>query len=343
MNRTFGKFLVCFMLATLMAASALPTMAGRLKSYNGSTGILLLEMEDKSVRKFQLSDKTKVEWMGRNTAASALRPGAKISIQVLGSLGAPVLKAGKIVDWGNSDQIIAKGAIAPYHTPVAEYASTSGGGGTPDGAPKMNSTAHQDMAAIAQGGSQNQPTGPNGYSANTGLQPNQSAQAAPAQNTGGSQMYTNQGASMTAPLEMMNIDPYSSSSSQMGMNDPYTASQMGMTDPYTASQMGMTADPGSLVGVDEGNGDSGMQQAPGMDTAYGGATQKITGQVLESAIENGYVVIQSFEHPNLIRVLLHQANAPMQLLTPGQMIEVTGQQTPQGFKAVEIKAPGGTY
>ena len=132
MNRTFGKFLVCFMLATLMAASALPTMAGRLKSYNGSTGILLLEMEDKSVRKFQLSDKTKIEWMGRNTAASALRPGAKISIQVLGSLGAPVLKAGKIVDWGNSDQIIAKGAIAPYHTPVAEYASTSGGGGTPD-------------------------------------------------------------------------------------------------------------------------------------------------------------------------------------------------------------------
>ena len=328
------------MLATLMAASALPTMAGRMKSYDGSTGILLLEMEDKSVRKFQLSDKTKIEWMGRNTSAGALRPGAKISIQVLGSLGAPVLKAGKIVDWGNSDQIIAKGAIAPYHTAVAEYASTSGGGGTPDGAPKMNSTAHQDMAAIGHGGSQNQPTGPNGYSANTGLQPNQSAQAAPANNTGGSQMYTNQGASMTAPLEMMNIDPYSSSS-QMGMNDPYSASQMGMTDPYTASQMGMNPDAGSLMGVDDGSGDSGMQQAPGMETAYGGATQKITGQVLESAIEQGYVVIQSFEHPNLIRVLLSQANAPMQFLTPGQMIEVTGQQTPQGFKAVEIKGAGG--
>jgi hypothetical protein len=319
MNRTFGKFLVGFMLATLMAASALPTMAGRLKSYNGSTGILLLEMEDKSVRKFVLNDKTKVEWMGRTTAPSALRPGSKISIQVLGSLGATPLKAGKIVDWGNSDKIVAKGAAAPYHTPVAEYASTAGGGGVPDGAPKMNDSAHQTMATIAHGGSQNQPTGPNGYSADPGIQAPGQTQAYPGA-SGGSQQYTNQGASMTAPLEMMNIDPYSSSS-QMGMNDGTT-----------------------MMGIDEAGSDPGMMQtAPGMETAYGGATQKITGQVLESAIEQGYVVVQSFEHPNLLRVLLQQANAPMQLLTPGQMIEVTGQQTPQGFRAVEIKAAGGGY
>lgn len=336
MNSTFGKFLVSFLLATVMAASALPTMAGRLKSYDGSTGILLLEMEDKSVKKFILSDKTKVEWMGRNTAPSALRAGSKISIQVLGSLGANPLKAGKIVDWGNSDKIVAKGAIAPYHTAVAEYASTSGGGGVPDGAPKMNSTAHQDMAAIGHGGSQNQPTGPNGYSASTGLQP--AAQPSAHPGSSNSQMYTNQGQSMTAPLEMMNIDPYSSSS-QMGMNDPYSASQMGMNDPYSSAQMGMN-DTGTLMGVDSEN-DSSIQAAPGMETAYGGSTQKITGQVLESAIENGYVVLQSFEHPNLLRVLLQQANAPMQLLTPGQMIEVTGQQTPQGFRAIEIKAAGG--
>ena len=55
------------------------------------------------------------------------------------------------------------------------------------------------------------------------------------------------------------------------------------------------------------------------------------------------MVVQSFEHPNLLRVLLQQANAPMQLLTPGQMIEVTGQQTPQGFRAIEIKGAGGGY
>lgn len=334
MNRTFGKFLVGFMLATLMAASALPTMAGRLKSYNGSTGILLLEMEDSSVRKFILNDKTKVEWMGRTTAPSALRPGSKISIQVLGSLAATPLKAGKIVDWGNSDKIVAKGAVAPYHTAVAEYASTAGGGGVPDGAPKMNDSAHQTMATIAHGGSQNQPTGPNGYSADPGIQPQGQTQAYPGPNSGGSQHYSNQGASMTAPLEMMNIDPYSTSPSQMGMNiDPYSTSpsQMGMNDGTT------------LMGVDESSDPSMMQTAPGMDTAYGGATQKITGQVLESAIEQGYVVVQSFEHPNLLRVLLQQANAPMQLLTPGQMIEVTGQQTPQGFRAIEIKGAGGGY
>jgi hypothetical protein len=327
MNRTFGKFLVFFMLATLMAASALPTMAGRLKSYNGSTGILLLEMEDKSVRKFILNDKTKVEWMGRTTAPGALRQGSKISIQVLGSLGASPLKAGKIVDWGNSEKIVAKGAVAPYHTPVAEYASTAGGGGVPDGAPKMNSTAHQTMATIGHGGSQNQPTGPNGYSANTGLQPAGQTQAHPGA-SGGSQQYTNQGQSMTAPLEMMNIDPYSSSS-QMGMNDPYSSTQMGVNDTST------------LMGVDGDGADSSYQTAPGMETAYGGGNQKITGQVLESAIEQGYVVVQSFEHPNLLKILLQQANAPMQLLTPGQMIEVVGQQTPQGFRAVEIKAAGG--
>ncbi|MFA5507810.1 MAG: hypothetical protein WC314_15960 [Vulcanimicrobiota bacterium] len=330
MNSTFGKFLVGFMLATLVAASAMPTMAGRLKSYDGSTGILLLEMEDKTVRKFQLTDKTKVEWMGRNTTAGALRQGAKISIQVLGSLGASPLKAGKIVDWGNSEKIVAKGATAPYHTAVAEYATTSGGGGTPDGAPKMNSTAHQDMAAIAQGGSQNQPTGPNGYSTNTGLHSNPQAQPSyPAANPGGSQMYTNQGQSMTAPLEMMNIDPFSA------------PAQMGMNDPYSASQMGLNPDPGTMMGLDDGSGDSSVQPMPGMETAYGGGTQKITGQILEAAIENGYVVLQSFEHPNLIRVLLHQANAPMQYLTPGQMIEVVGEQTPQGFRATEIKAAGG--
>jgi hypothetical protein len=332
MNRTFGKYLVGFMLVTLMAASALPTMAGRLKSYDGSTGILLLEMEDKSVRKFILNDKTKVEWMGRNTAPGALRAGSKISIQVLGSLGASPLKAGKIVDWGNSEKIVATGAVSvPYHTAVSEYASTAGGGGVPDGAPKMNDGAHQTMATIAHGGSQNQPTGPNGYSADTGIQAQGQAQPYPGPSSGGTQQYTNQGASMTAPLEMMNIDPYSSSSSQMGMNvDPYNPSQMGMNDGT------------SLMGGDETGSDPGtMQAAPGMETAYGGNNQTITGQVLESAIEQGYVVVQSFEHPNLLRVLLQQSNAPMQLLTPGQMIQVTGQQTPQGFRAVEIKAAGG--
>lgn len=342
MKRYFGTYLVCFMIATVMAAYALPTMAGRLKSYDGSTGILVLELEDKSIKKFKLTDKTTVEWMGRNTSAGAIRAGSKVSVQIAGALNANPLVAAKIVDWSNSDKIVAKGAAAPYHTPVAQYASTDGGGGMPDGAPKMNSSAHQTMAAIGHGGSENQPRGPVGPNAQA---PTSSSpgQAYPAANTGTTH-YNNQGTSMTAPLEMMNIDPYNTgTSSQMGMGQDYN--QMGMGQDY--NQMGMdynqsvSPDAGTLMGNDE-DGDS-SQGVPGMDSAYGGSNQRVTGQILESAVERGYVMIQSFEHPTLLRILLHQANAPMQLLVPGQMIEVSGTPTPQGFRAVEIKAAQSAY
>jgi hypothetical protein len=317
MNKIFGTSLICFLLATILAASALPTMAGRLQSYDGKTGILVLELEDKSVKKFCLTDKTKCEWMGRNTSPGALRKGAKISIQIAGALNASPLKAAKIVDWSNSDKIVAQGAVnAPYHTPVAQYASTAGGGGVPDGAPTMNSTAHQDMAAIAHGGSQNQVQGPNGN--NPSPVNNGPAAAYPTNNAGSTTHFTNQGASLTAPLEMMNIDPYSSNPSaaypQMGANDA-----------------------GTLMGVDSGD-NAGMS---GMEAAYGGSVEKVTGRILEASLQQGYVMVQSFEHPNLLRVLLHEtANAPMQILVPGQMIEVTGTQTPQGFRATEIKQAG---
>lgn len=319
MKRFFKISVIGFVLATMIAVSALPTMAGRLKSYNGSTGVLVLELEDKSTRKFQLTDKTKVEWMGRNTHPSALRAGAKISIQIAGALNSVPLKAAKIVDWGNSEKIVAQGAVSsPYYTAVAEYASTAGGGGTPDGAPKMDGGHHQTMATIAHGGSQNQPHGPNGQG--NGLQTTHSStNSGPAYsttNTGGPSNYSNYGDSYTAPLEMMNIDPYSSSG-QMGANDA-----------------------GTLMGVDNTADTTGMQS---YESAYGGASERMTGRILEASLEQGYVVLQSFEHPDLQRVLLNQANAPMQLLVPGQMIEVSGTRTPQGFKATEIKAAGGNF
>lgn len=334
MNSSFGKFLVGFLLASVVAVSALPTMAGRLKSYDGASGILLLELEDKSVRKFKLDKNTKIEWMGRNASAGALRAGSKISIQIAGALNDNPLVAGKIVDWSNSDKIIAQAAVAPSYTPVAEYMTTSGGGGVPDGAPKMNSTAHQDNAAIAHGGSQNQVRGPSsGQSTGT----NTSAPSYPANGSVGTTHYTNQGASLTAPLEMMNIDPYSSGAGgqmgQMGNGMDYNP-QMGMD--YNAQMMGTNTSPGTLMGLD---GDEDGQGMMGQEAAYGGGSQKITGQILESAIDRGYVVLQSYEHPNLIRVLLHQAgNAPMQLLVPGQTIEVYGTPSAQGFRATEIKA-----
>lgn len=324
MKRTFGIALIVFFVATVLAASALPTMAGRLKSYDGNTGILILELEDKSVRKFRLDDKTKVEWMGRKTHASALREGAKISVQVAGSLAASPLKAAAVVDWASSESIVAKGASAPYHTPVAEYASTSGGGGTPEGAPRMNSGAHQDMAAIGHGGSQNQKTGPSGNNpAGAGL--NSPIQSHPGISSSGPSHYSNQGDSLTAPLEMMNIDPYSSNQNMMPPNDP-----MQMDYPQMGSVNDMT---GTLMGIE--GADSGMD---GMESTYGGGSQKISGQVLESAMDRGFIVLQSFEHPELMRILVDRVgDVPMQLLVPGQMIEVTGTNTPQGFRATQIR------
>lgn len=324
MKKIFGTSLVCFVLATLLVASALPTMAGRLKSYDGKTGIMILELEDKSVKKFRLTDKTKCEWMGRNTSPGAIRKGSKVSIQIAGALNASPLKAAKIVDWSNSDKIVAKGAVAPYHTKVSQYASTAGGGGTPDGAPKMNSHAHQDMAAIGHGGSQNQIQGPNGHSQPNSNPTHSSSMQSPS--NVGPQHYSNQGASMTAPLEMMNIDPYSSSHPQMGANDPYST--------------GMATDPGTLMGVDS-SGSGGMY---GMESAYGGAGEKLTGRILDSSIERGFITLQPFENPSPVVVLLQQAaDAPIQMLIPGQMIEVVGTRTPQGFRATEIRAAQGGF
>jgi hypothetical protein len=316
MKRYFQIFVTCFILATVTAVCALPTMAGRLKSYDGKTGILVLELEDKSVKTFRLTDKTEVEWMGRNTHPGALRQGSKISVQIAGALNASPLKAAKIVDWSNSDKIVAKGASAPYHTAVAQYASTAGGGGVPDGAPTMNSGAHQTMAAIAHGGSENQPQGPNGHSQPTAT--HSQSPGMPSAGPAGSSYYPNQGTSLTAPLEMMNIDPYSS-------NPDYT--QMGANDA------------GTLMGVDGGDTASGMT---GMETAYGGGVQKMSGRILEASVDQGFIMLQSFEHPTLQRVLLHQAaNAPLQLLVPGQMVEVTGTPGPQGFQATDIQASSG--
>lgn len=315
MNKLFGISLSFFFLVSVLAAYALPTMAGTMKSYNGETGIMVLELEDKSEKKFKLTEKTKVEWMGRTTAPSALRKGAKISIQIAGALNASPLKAAKIVDWGNSGKIVAKKASAPYHTPVAQFASTAGGGGVPDGAPKMDGNHHQTMATIGHGGSQNQPHGPQGQGhTTTSHSPSTSHQGYP--NSSG--QYVNQGASMTAPLEGMGIDPYST----------------GGTD-YT--QMGAN-DIGNIIGGDESGTSSGMN---GMEAAYGGATERMTGRVMESAIEQGFVIIQSFEHPTLQRILLQQAGAPTHLLVQGQMIEVVGTQSPQGFRATEIKPANG--
>lgn len=344
-------------LGAFAAVQAQPTMAGRLKSYDGNKGLLVLELADNSTRTFAISDKTECLWMGRKASIGTLRAGAKISIQILGALNKSPLKAGKIVDWGNSEAIVAKGAKAPYHTPVGQYASTNGTGGVPDGAPVGQYAPQETLAAVGHGGSMNAPTQqthPTGSNPATS-QDGQSSMGGQR----GSTVYRNQGEAMMDPLQMQQMNPMmnpGANPAMMGMNPGMDPSMMGM-DP---SMMGM--DPsmgmmnpamnpnlgmgqsGALMGMDDGSGGdySAGADMMGLNSgAYGGGG-KLTGRILQANIEQGFIMVQSFSNPQVQRVLLGMgSSAPPNLLVPGQMVEITGKASAQGFQATDIRAATG--
>jgi hypothetical protein len=259
-NRTL-IILACIWLCALVAAHAHPTVAGRVKSY--ANGILTIELEDKSLRKLIISKDTTVKFRGV-TSVAALPVGAKISAEILGNVVANPAKAGKIVDWSNSSEIVAVGAKAPYYTAVGQYATTAGGGGVPDGAPVGNHAASHTLGAVAHGGAINAPT-PENHSVgpNNAPNPNQhSTMGQPYQST----QYTNQGTSMTAPLEMMNINPYGGNNNvQGGPTGPSPVSNSGMYGTDGVMQPGMYPgmDP-AMSGMDPALGMTPLMQ-PGMD------------------------------------------------------------------------------
>lgn len=311
MKRLSAILLAFFWVASVLGAQADPTMSGRIKSYDGSKGILVIERDDKSTRRFQLTDKTVCEFNGRKTHPGVLRVGSKISVQIAGALNRDPLKAKKIVDWGSSDKIVAKGAKSPYHTKVSQYASSNGGGGIPDGAPVGAHSPHHTVGAVAHGGAVNMP--------------NPQSHPAPAHMTSGGQgqphslgqgtqhypdsggMYTNQGQTTMMPVHQMNTNPVFHPSA------------------------------GDLMGNEGGSGDSGML---GMsDPSYGAGGTKMTGRVMQ--VQDGVLLLQSFEHSQLQRVIVGMTSASPELLVPGQMIEVFGTLTPQGFQATQIKAASG--
>ena len=305
MQRKIFAFITAMLICLVAAAHAAPTMAGRVKSYNGSRGLLVLELADKSLKTFQLSDKTVCEWMGKKTHPGVLRVGSKVSIQIAGALNRSPLKAKKIVDWGSSNTIVAHKAAAPYHTAVGAFATTGGTGGVPDGAPIGAHSPSHTMAAVAHGGSQNRPTPHQGHRNGLNQAPPQSMN----HNTQGvnqSAMYRNQGDSHMGPAEMMNIDPYSQNPS-LGQNPSSTL-------------MGVETD-GQNFGGDSGG--------------------RLTGRIMSAQVSQGFVVVQSFSHDKLQRVLIGQAGGGLGLLIPGQMVEFVGRQTPQGFQASEIKQAKG--
>lgn len=179
---------VAFILLSL-AAAAHPTMAGRVKSFSGQR--LTLQLKDNSTRTFVVTQ-----------GSSLLRPGANVSVEVVGSLSdSKPMKAGKIVAWGNSSEIVAKGAKAPYYTAVGDYATTAGSDGVPNGAPVGAHGLTNILGTVGHGGSGNMPT----VSTTPG-----SVSPSGASTLGvptGSVQYRNQGEAQAGPLEMMQISP----------------------------------------------------------------------------------------------------------------------------------------
>lgn len=318
MQRKIFAIITAMLVCLVAAAHAAPTMAGRIKSYNGSTGLLVIELADQTLKTFQLSDKTECEWMGRKTHPSVLRVGSKVSVQIAGALNRSPLKAKKIVDWASSETIVAKSAPAPYHTAVGAFATTGGTGGIPDGAPVGAHSPSHTMAAVAHGGSQNRPIPDQDHRNGLNQAPPQSMYP----NTQGvnqSAVYRNQGDSHVAPLEMLNIDPYSNNPGLGQSPDLGYDPSLGGQNP-SATMMGVESD-GQNFGGDSGG--------------------RLTGRIMSAQLEQGFVIIQSFSHDQLQRVLIGQAAGGMGLLTPGQMVEFVGRQTPQGFQASEIKQAEG--
>lgn len=305
MKRFTYLFIFLFWASAMLAVQAAPTMAGRIKSYDGSKGLLVIERDDKSIRTFKVTDKTVCEYNGRKTHPSALRVGSKISIQIAGALNRDPLKAAKIVDWTSSDTIVAKGANAPYHTKVSQFASTNGGGGIPDGAPVGAHSPNDVTGAVGHGGSQNMPTphsNPNPAHMSSPTHSSMGHNGSSMQYPNSAGMYQNQGQTTMMPLQQMNTNPVFHPSA------------------------------GDLMGNETG-GDPGMVGMSGQ--SYGAAGTKITGRVMQ--VQEGTMMIQSFQHSQLQRVIIGMASASPELLVPGQMVEVFGKQTPQGFQATQIK------
>lgn len=371
-NRTI-VLIACLWLSALMAAHAHPTVAGRVKGY--ANGILTIELEDKSLKKLLISKETTVKFRGASSAAS-LPVGAKISAEILGNVVANPAKAGRIVDWSNSSEIVAVGAKAPYYTQIGQYATTAGSGGVPDGAPVGNHAASHTVGAVAHGGAINSPTMEN-HSVTPAGTPNphqHSTMGQPYQST----QYMNQGASTTAPLEMMNINPYGGNGgpgangqatpgmygadAQPGMNpamygvDPSLGMspvmQPGMdpgmygmngSNPYAASNLGV-GQSGNLMGINgDEDGDystSGDMMGLG-ESAYGGQNQ-ITGSVLQVDMQRNMLSVQPFTSPNPVTVFMGPgSSAPPDLLIPGKMVQISGRSTPNGFQATQIQAAPG--
>ncbi len=302
MGRVVSIFVL--ILALIAQAGAQATMSGNLENYDGSTGILVLKLGDKKLKRFKLVKNAKVEWMGRNVSPNALRQGAKVAVRLCGAINEDPVPVNLVTDWGNSSQYVAKAARAPYYTRKGEYATSAGVGGTPEGAPVVDDPA-KTVGMLGNGGIA--PTGPPAGVMNpapTGVAP-----MAPGPHNLG---MSNQGSKMALPQNLM----YSSSPSPFGMDSGNSAAgMMGMSSPY-----------------------EGMM---GAGQNYGGGQMQLQGRVLQADAASRTLVIQALNSPSPQQVIVAPgASVDPNAFQPGGMVNVSGIPVAGAIQAFSVTAAG---
>ncbi|MGE0492622.1 MAG: hypothetical protein AB7S38_25645 [Vulcanimicrobiota bacterium] len=296
---------VLLLLSLAWPAAAGVTMSGKIESYNGGTGILVLKLNDGSLKNFKLDKNTKVEWMGRNGSVASLPQGTQVAVRLCGAINENPAPINLVTDWGNSSKYVATAAKSPYYTRQGQYATAAGVGGVPEGAPINNDPA-TTIGMLGNGGIA--PTGPP-----PGVLTGQ-ATINPMLAPGVGGMPMNQGAKMSMPMNMMNNGMMNN-----GMG------QMGFENGGAGSLMGLDGEDGGMMGSNN----------------YGAGQVSIQARVLQADPTTQTLMVQSFSSPQPQQVIVTPgAQVDMQAFRPGAMVQITGTAVSGAIQAFSVTSAG---
>ena len=278
-------------------------VAGKIVHFNHSTGIVHLKTEKGNTWIVQMMPKSKYERNKKDTNSSAFHEGDQVAVGITSSLAESPKQAVLMVDWGNSGAYVATTAAAPYQTRMGDFASSGGVASANNvGAQRPDTT----IGILGNGGKLPPPNldNPNGTQQSVPGDPKgQSAQPLTATNPplpGANTMSTNRAPYM-APMQNMNVDPYS-----------------------TGLPSGT-----SLMGID--GEDGGSMRAPSQGgMATGGTPVQIQAVIMQANPGSHQMVVQQAGSNTPLNIMVG-ANVNIANLRPGQKVMIMGQASPNGY------------